>query len=311
MTAEEIQKLRNELADARTDAHLSEVEALAEQIKVLTALSSQPAPQAEYARTDGVLRWDAGTVTSFTLTELEALRNQRAVNGYVMMKAEEYERVCADNEQLRAQLAAAERRADVAEQERHQERTKNSRLHRDVAESMQLLHFAYLAYRDVGGKIGDNYIFSFGEWMQWLPSQSDEIVLGSEIADAAKRMQRMAKDNEMTTDAEQPSGCADWWGDGYPLLYEKIALLGGLLVHGIPGTIQDGTYEICVEGDTSHFFGYCPCCCTFGEGYFSWAERICPEHMKCGHCNKTGLDDTPPMLAAIAAARSARFEFQV
>lgn len=124
----------------------------------------------------------------------------------VYILREEIEQLEKENEQLRAQLAAAERRADVAEQKRHQERTKNSRLHRDVAESMQLLHFAYLAYRDVGGKIGDNYIFSLGEWMQWLPSQSDEIVLGSEIADAAKRMQRMAKDNEMTTDAEQPSG---------------------------------------------------------------------------------------------------------
>ena len=70
----------------------------------------------------------------------------------------------------------------------------------------------------------------------------------------------------------KPYGGANWWGDGYPLLYEKIVLLGGLLVHGVPGTIDDRTYEICVEGDTDYYFGYCPHCHAFGAGYCSWAD---------------------------------------
>ena len=107
----------------------------------------------------------------------------------------------------------------------------------------------------------------------------------------------------------KPYGGANWWGDGYPLLYEKIVLLGGLLVHGVPGTIDDRTYEICVEGDTDCYFGYCPHCHAFGAGYCSWAERICPDHMKCDHHNKQRLDDSYPMLRAIEAARSARFEY--
>lgn len=54
---------------------VAENAALTEQVKVLTALSSQQAPQVEYARTDGVLRWNAGT--GFHFTELEALRDER------------------------------------------------------------------------------------------------------------------------------------------------------------------------------------------------------------------------------------------
>jgi hypothetical protein len=107
----------------------------------------------------------------------------------------------------------------------------------------------------------------------------------------------------------KPYGGPEWWGSGYPLLYEKICdLLGGWLVHGNPGTKKDETYEICTSGDVSYWFGYCPRCGTFNAGYGAWAERICKDHEKCGYHQKDDLSCTPPMLAAIAAARSARFE---
>lgn len=102
----------------------------------------------------------------------------------------------------------------------------------------------------------------------------------------------------------------NWWGEGFPLLYEKICvMLGGLLVHGMPGTIEEGTYEICVDSDVDHYFGYCPKCHTFGQGYCAWVERICPHFPQCGYTwHKERLDATPQMLDAIQAARSARFE---
>lgn len=107
----------------------------------------------------------------------------------------------------------------------------------------------------------------------------------------------------------KPYGGPQWWGEGYPLLYEKICdLLGGWLVHGIPGTMDEKSYEICTSGDTDYWFGYCPICGAFDAGYCAWAERICHDYSKCGHWRKTDLSCTAPMLAAIQAARSARFE---
>lgn len=107
----------------------------------------------------------------------------------------------------------------------------------------------------------------------------------------------------------KPYGGRQWWGDGYPLLYEKICdLLGGWLVHGIPGTRDEETYEICTSGDTDYWFGYCPKCGAFTAGFCAWAERICENHAQCGYHRKADLSCTPPMLAAIQSARSARFE---
>lgn len=60
-------------------------------------------------------------------------------------------------------------RAEMAEAERNQLRKAN-------AEQAELLGLAYQVYRDAGGKVGSNSIYSFGEWLQWLPTQTDELL---------------------------------------------------------------------------------------------------------------------------------------
>lgn len=88
--------------------------------------------------------------------------------------------------------------------------------------------------------------------------------------------------------------------------HAPIKLLGGYLVHGVPGTW--GEYEVCTFEDIEQYFGYCPICNTFGVGFLAWAERICSDPAKCPHGRKDRLDQTKPFQNAIIAARSARFE---
>lgn len=101
----------------------------------------------------------------------------------------------------------------------------------------------------------------------------------------------------------KPYHGSDFWGNPE---HSPIQLLGGILVHGLPGSRDE--YEVCTFQDIGYWFGYCPVCKTFGYGYMAWAERICKDHKGCGHSRKASMDETLPMIEAIKSARSARFE---
>ena len=91
---------------------------------------------------------------------------------------------------LEKHATAETQRAEAAEAElRESERdladmaANSNRLHA-IAEQMRQraiaananLHLAYQVYRDVGGKVGSNSIFTFGEWLAWLATQTDELL---------------------------------------------------------------------------------------------------------------------------------------
>ena len=68
------------------------------------------------------------------------------------------------------------------EMERRAARTEQAEAERDRlrkrdADASELLQLAYQVYRDAGGKVGSSSIFSFGEWLQWLPTQTDESLI--------------------------------------------------------------------------------------------------------------------------------------
>ncbi len=69
--------------------------------------------------------------------------------------------------------AAMKERAEAAERERGQLRGKYTTL---IAETSETLQLAYQVYRDAGGKVNGNSIFSLGEWLLWLPTQKDELL---------------------------------------------------------------------------------------------------------------------------------------
>ena len=94
------------------------------------------------------------------------------------------------------------------------------------------------------------------------------------------------------------------WGNNFVL----PKLQGAILLHGTPGTQSDECYEVCTFYDVPYFLGYCPICKSFGYGFMGWAERICKDYKACGHYQKDDLSESRPMLNAITAARSARFE---
>lgn len=65
-----------------------------------------------------------------------------------------------------------------------------------------------------------------------------------------------------------------------------------------------GAYAIDLFGyDHFYYWSECPGCGKLGIGFSGWSERVC----SCRDAYKTGYD-SPRLLAAYAAARSARFE---
>lgn len=90
--------------------------------------------------------------------------------------------------------------------------------------------------------------------------------------------------------------------------HTPINLLGGYLLHGMPGTADEETYEVCTFFDVPYFFGYCPSCKAFDVGFYAWKERICKTECPDKSYRKTDMSQSYPMLQAIVAARSARFE---
>jgi hypothetical protein len=64
----------------------------------------------------------------------------------------------------------------VAERELHETKQALAAMTQRALTAETNLHLAYQVYRDAGGKVGGNSIFSFGEWLLWLPSQTDELL---------------------------------------------------------------------------------------------------------------------------------------
>lgn len=73
--------------------------------------------------------------------------------------------------QINRTIATLTERAEKAEREREQLRGKYTTI---IAETSETLQLAYQVYRDAGGKVNGNSIYSLGEWLQWLPTQTDE-----------------------------------------------------------------------------------------------------------------------------------------
>lgn len=75
------------------------------------------------------------------------------------------------------EITSLRQRAEAAERELNQLRPERDRLSKRNAELSDLLRLAYSVYRDAGGKVGNDSIFSYGEWILWLPTQTDESLI--------------------------------------------------------------------------------------------------------------------------------------